>query len=106
MKICENRKSRTFFDPRVHILQISNISLKSTKLFVNIFVEPPGAEGTKICSNSLGQITNMLNYKYSSPETQLTDKLETWYVALDTCSNDDLQLTLTLFTARLNMAEC
>ena len=66
----------TFFDPRVHILQISNISSKSTKLFVNIFVEPPGAEGTKICSNSLGQITNMVNYKYSSPETQLTDKLE------------------------------
>ena len=41
-------------------MTISNISPKATGPVVTKFhVEPPGAEGMKICSNFAGHMTNM-----------------------------------------------
>ena len=47
-------------DPGSHSMNISNISSKATGTFVpKFYVEPSGAEGTNICRNSPGHITNM-----------------------------------------------
>ena len=43
-----------------HSMTVSNISSKATGPFVTkSHLEPPGADGTKICSNCLVHMTNM-----------------------------------------------
>ena len=56
-----------------------------------IFLEPLWAEGIKICTNPQGHMTNMATmpiyvktFKNLLPQNQLTNDLETWYVALGT----------------------
>ena len=57
MKIYE---LRSHFTQDTHILTISSISLKAIEPIITKFhVEPPGAEGKKICSNHPGHIANM-----------------------------------------------
>ena len=77
-------------------------------------MEPPWVGGKKVCSRHLGHITKMaamLIYGKTLQNLLLqnrwTDFHETWYVAsglqpIIVCSNDDLGLTLTYFTARPN----
>ena len=49
------------FDPGSHSITISNVSSKATGPVVTKFqIEPPWAEGRKVCSNSPGQMTNMV----------------------------------------------
>ena len=54
-------------------------------------LEPPWAEGIKIYINPQGHMTNMATmpiygkkFKNFLPQNQLTNDLETWYVALGT----------------------
>ena len=65
---------------------------------------------TKIYSNRQGHMTNMATTpvygKNLLLQNQLTNGLETWYVALGTYSNKVLGLTLSFFTARSNIGEC
>ena len=61
MKICENKRS-VIVGPLTqdsHSKTISNILSKAIGLIVTKFVEPPGAEGMKICSNHPGHMTNI-----------------------------------------------
>ena len=69
---------------------ISNISSNTTGPFVTKFhVEPPWAEGTKICSNRPGHMTNIWPpcqhiLRNLQLQNQSTKGLETLYVALGT----------------------
>ena len=71
-------------------MTISNFSSKATGLIVSKFhVEPPGTEGTKLCPNHPGHMTNMpttpiygKTFKILQHQNQLTDGFETEYVAL------------------------
>ena len=92
-------------------MTISNICSKATEpIVIKSHLEPPGAEGTKICSNEqYGHHTHIwLNpLKIVSSRTsrsmalQLSMKL--WYY--QDCSNDDLVLTLTYFTSQATMGK-
>ena len=48
------------FDPGTHSMTISNISSKAAgPIVTKSHLEPPGADGTKICSNRIVHMTNM-----------------------------------------------
>ena len=78
------------------------------------YVEPPGGGGTKICSGCLDSMTKMAAMPYmvkllkiflSGKIWPMTLKLDMQHKGLrlyQVCSNDDLWLTLTYFTARSN----
>ena len=70
-------------------MAVSNISSKATWPNVTKFLlGPPWAEGIKICTNPQGHMTNMATMpiygKNLLPQNQLTNDLETWYVASGT----------------------
>ena len=91
-KICEYKKSITLFDLDTHSMSVSNIPSKAIGSVVTKFhLEPPGAEGTKNCSNGSGHITNKAalpiygkNLGKFSSQNQFSNCLETWYMSLDT----------------------
>ena len=83
---------------------------------VKFHMEPPWDGGTKVCSNGPGHMTKMAtiliygkNIKkilLFGSKRQITLKLSRQHLVLEyyqICSNDDPGLTLTYFTARLNL---
>ena len=76
-------------------MKISSISSKATgPIVIKFHVKPPGTEGTKIPSNSLGHMTNVdmvKTLKNLQLPNQSISGLETLYVvALDTLVDHDL----------------
>ena len=67
-------------------------------------MEPPWIGGMKVCSRHLGHMTKMA--AISGNGGLIYTKLEMLHQGLQliiVCSNDDPELTLTYFTARLNL---
>ena len=120
MNLYESQRSRSFIalHPRSLRFTFSNFfSLEiSRPIEAKFYMEPPWDRGMKVCSNGLCHMTNMAtmpiygkNLKKSSslePKRPVTLKVCMQHRVLDYCqvySNDDLELTLTYFTARSNL---
>ena len=69
-------------DPGSHSIKISNSSSEATGPFVTKFnIKPSGIEGTNICQNGLGHITNMATMPVDSkclPKFSSLEPVDRW----------------------------
>ena len=119
MNLYEYQRSSSFIDlgPMSLRFTFSNvISLETAWQIEAIFhVKTPWDRGMKVCSTGLGHITNMaampiydnnLKKIFSGTKQPMTLKAgmpHRVFKYFQVCSNDDLGLTLTYFTARSNL---
>ena len=119
MNLYECQRSRSFIDlgPRSLRFTFSNFfSLENARpIEAKFHMEPPWDGEMKICSNGPGHMTNMAampimvkTFKkiFSETKQPMTLKVGMWHRVLkyyQVCSNDNLGLTLTYFTARSNL---
>ena len=91
--------------------QTSFFSETTSPIEAKFYVEPPRVNLKNVCTRHLGHMTKMAAtpiYKTLFLQNRRADFNETWYVAsglqpIIVCSNDDPGVTLTYFTARLNL---
>ena len=119
MNLNEYQRSRSFIDlgPMSLRFTFSNFfSLETAwQIEATFHVKTLWDRGMKVCSNGLGHITNMaamsiynnnLKKKFSGTKQPMTLKVGMQHRVFkyyQVCSNDDLGLILTYFTARSNL---